>query len=89
MKNFGLNITRDELIAKARELNITVVPCTRNHHRLTLLDRGERIESFTENGSDTQIMWHAGAKVHGTDFAHMPWIVERLLNALNLLEETV
>ena len=88
MNNYGLNITKDELIDNAHRLGLAVVPCAHNAHRVTLLGNGERAEAYSE-GADTTIVWHTGKKVGDVVTHPMPWIVERLLGVLNLMEENV
>jgi len=81
MNNHVLNITRDELMAQAKAVGLTPVPCRHNPHRVTLLGYGERAETYTE-GNETTIVWHTGKKI-GVEITHpMPIIVEKLLNLI-------
>lgn len=90
MNALSINISKDSLVQTAKELGITVVPCLQNKHRVTLLDRGERLESYTENGTDTTIVWHTGARSVEAGFSKLiPAIVDKLIGALNALVETV
>lgn len=85
-KSFGIALTQDELTQAAKAVGATVVPCTHNPRRVTLLDKGERLDAYSE-GSDTTIYFYTGKRI-GEDVKYpMPIIMEKLLGILGLLEE--
>lgn len=84
-KTIMMDLTQDQIRSAAKAARVTAVTCSKNPHRITLLDMGERVEAFTE-GSDTTIYFFTSKRV-GTNVYHpMPVIIEKMLSVLGLME---
>ena len=88
-KRMELDLSQAALTAAAKRVGATVVPCQHNDRRVTLLDRGERIDAYSD-GVETTLYFYTDRtdrRVGSDSYQPMPMILEKMLGLLGMLEE--